>query len=165
MAVKLQRKSVKSLSTMSASEAKMMQEVNALLGYGVGNTEAAYNSVLEILKKVDIDPLDPTKVEAYKKEHTRTEYTSYGMNRYRHTYSWHTIELRKYKREIPAFVLARALQIQKAMNAMHIAGTFEVHELSYRSEYIDPFLVLCVGKHKLYLDVWDEPKFEGRRTV
>jgi hypothetical protein len=163
--VKLERQSISKVLSLSDAEARMMAEVRKVLGYGEGEKEVVYRNVLQVLKRLDIEPLNAEKVEAYKKQKESTRYTGSSMRTTRHTARWHTHALRDYERPVPTFVLARALRVQKALNARHLPGTMVVEELVRRSEYIDPFLVLRVQDKKLYLDVWDEPKFEGRRTV
>jgi len=71
-----------------------------------------------------------------------------------------------YRNPVPDFAIERALQVKQALPETN----FYVSELQERWQEIhmqvsDPFLVMDYKGIQLYLDVWDEPKFEGRRVV
>lgn len=82
--------------------------------------------------------------------------------------SWTLDHLSSYREPVPDFAIERALQVKEALPG----ATFYVEHLRETVRGIateskptpDPFLILAVGHLKLYLDVWDEPKFEGRRV-
>jgi hypothetical protein len=58
--------------------------------------------------------------------------------------------------------LSYALAIHDKCSAI----TFEVSELqAYKREYPDPFLIAIYGEERAYIAVWDEPKFEFRKTT
>lgn len=116
------------------------QEARELLGYGA-------LEVVQIFRRLGIEPLNAADVEAYQQKlASKAEY------------SWHSYELAKYGKPVPEFALSRAISIKKALPS----AQFFVEELRYNP---DPFLYLQVGNTRYYLDVWDEPIFEGRRTI
>lgn len=77
--------------------------------------------------------------------------------RQRGRYRWNTLSIQQYEKPIPEFVLAKAIQIKHALP-----------KVSLTVEYVrfdkDPFLVATFGGQKRYVEVWNEPKFEGRLT-
>jgi hypothetical protein len=83
-----------------------------------------------------------------------------NAKRYR-KYSWNAVKLYSFNEKVPAFALSRALEVRKELPN----SSFFVESLVYRNEIVDPFMFVQIGDEKYYLDVWDEPKFEGRRTV
>lgn len=79
-------------------------------------------------------------------------------------YEWNWTEISAYKDKIPAFALMRAM----AVRGEYPSAGFWVEHLRERSSEpmnVDPFLVVNIGGSFYYVDVWDEPKFEGRRVV
>ena len=76
-----------------------------------------------------------------------------------------------YKEAIPAFVVQRMLSLKKALPEV----TFSVEQLeasrvdlkTEKREPLppDPFLIATFREISCYVDVWDEPGFEGRRRV
>jgi hypothetical protein len=42
---------------------------------------------------------------------------------------------------------------------------FYVEEFRRNERVADPFLVAQLGDQRVYLAVWDEPKFEGRKSA
>jgi hypothetical protein len=85
---------------------------------------------------------------------------------------WHSIDVNQYASAIPAFAIQRMVSLKKALPAV----TFSVQELQVTQAElrtqrhippppVDPFLVAHYAGTSCYVDVWDEPRFEGRRTV
>lgn len=77
-----------------------------------------------------------------------------------------------YKADIPMFAVQRMVSLKEALPEV----TFSVEQLSANRESLgtekrikplppDPFLVANFRGICAYIDVWDEPKFEGRRTA
>ena len=167
-AVKLSRKPLEVAGLKSLTDDALMAEVKDVLGYGQVDKAVTLKKVTDIFKELDIEPFDPVKVAAYKKSEssriTKTYYRDY--NRVTTHGYWKSTPLNQYQREIPAFALLRATQIKKALNAANIESNFQIEELTKKSQSFvyDPFMVLHVAGKKLYIDVWNEPKFEGRRT-
>lgn len=84
------------------------------------------------------------------------------------TARWQDCAIGGYTSPIPDFALARAVAIKKEVPT----ANFRIEELDVtehgvetRKHVPDPFMVLHFETVKLYLDVWDEPKFEGRRQI
>jgi hypothetical protein len=90
----------------------------------------------------------PMKVKA---SGARVERPPYFGRRLR----WHSIEIRAYHKAVPEHVLLKAMQIKCEAPQTQIW----VQELQ---EHPDPFLLVSMGSEKYYVEVWDEPKFEGR---
>lgn len=69
------------------------------------------------------------------------------------TFEWTNTEIKHYQQPIPEFVLNKALQIkEKVPNAQFF--------IEHLEEKYDPFLKVKHGNLDLYIEVWDEPKFE-----
>jgi hypothetical protein len=176
MATELIRRPIKTQGLKSLTT-EVMQEVKEVLGYDVLMEEVdVIRRVAEIFKKLEIEPLETKRVELYKKEmaaSVTSKSKNYSWNgdgrRYYRTVKgvWRQKTLRGYTKAIPPFALLRANEIQKATQAAGIEGAFFVEELTrkHSTVIIDPFMVFVVAGKKFYTDVWDEPKFEGRRTV
>jgi hypothetical protein len=96
--------------------------------------------------KLGFDPLDATKVAKYKFANC-----PWG-------HQWVSSRIEKYASPIPEFALSRAIELKEELPH----ATFEVDFLQANP---DPFLVMVYGGIRYYIDVWDEPKFEGRRSV
>lgn len=83
--------------------------------------------------------------------------------------SWPTTLVSEYREPVPEFALERAMQIKSQLPDAQFGIEYirqQTQQVSQpRALQIDPFLVLLYGHMKLYLDVWDEPRFEGRRTI
>jgi hypothetical protein len=77
--------------------------------------------------------------------------------------SWDKTRIEQYREPIPEFVLNKAIQIKKAMPEVRIY-------VQHLSEHPDPFLIVatkhkdyeCLDAQELWVEVWEEPKFEGR---
>lgn len=108
-----------------------------------------------------------------------------GVNRYmdevrrevsiktKKVWSWRDRHITNFSGIIPEFALERALQIRETLKTTELQEpTFYVSALEEEDRYTgpsnDPFLYFTVsecGDLRFYTDVWDEPKFEGRRTI
>lgn len=69
------------------------------------------------------------------------------------TLVWTNTEIKNYQQPIPEFVLRKALQIKEKVPD----AQFFVEHLE---EKYDPFLKVKHGNLDLYIEVWNEPKFE-----
>lgn len=84
-----------------------------------------------------------------------------GLGQDRQRFRWDMSNINYYEKPVPHFALSRAIELKKQLpNA-----EFYVEELKSETLTKDPFLVLKAGGFFCYLDVWDEPTFEGRRTI
>jgi hypothetical protein len=170
--VKLVRKPLEVAGLKNLTEETLMAEVREVLGYKEVDRALELRKVCTVLKGLDIEPFDNKRVEAYKKAEAKklNKVRRHGYYGGYHNVTttrgvWKSILLRNYTREVPAFALLRATAIKKAMTAQGINCDFSVEELTKKSHTIvvDPFMVLNAASKKFYIDVWNEPKFEGRR--
>jgi hypothetical protein len=154
---------------------QLANDAYTLLGYGAAkvlrsdlDVRALRKHDLEILRDIftalEIVPLDTAAVVKYKEETARAANRSAPLST---QFKWASILLPNYKAPIPQFVLANAVNIARALKEKlpNAQVQFSVEELQSFSRP-DPFLYLSInGQFVCYLDVWDEPSFEGRRTV
>ena len=68
--------------------------------------------------------------------------------------------LSEYREDVPLFAISRAVELKEKLPA----AEFYVDHLVY-SRNFDPFMVMIMHGIRYWLDVWNEPEFEGRRTV
>ncbi|MFB3812797.1 MAG: hypothetical protein ACE14L_01700 [Terriglobales bacterium] len=73
--------------------------------------------------------------------------------------SWRRVRLGKFKGEVPAFALSKAIEIKERLPK----AEFYVEELVVEKQY-DPFLVVRCGREEFYLEVWDERDFEREQA-
>lgn len=124
---------------------EVFRDASAILGY---NPAAIINNAIHAaLNAIGLLPLKFESVEAYMKFTDR-----------RSEYSWKKTPLNRYKEPVPTFVLSHAIELKKLLPE----AEFVVAHLAFNP---DPFLLLGYKGREVYIDVWDEPKFEGRRTV
>lgn len=138
--------------------ANLAKEAARLLGYSVLLKEV-HKPLLEVLSKLEIDILDVAKVEKYQAQVLKK---ANGVNIDDEEDSdeycyWEKVWIEGYSAPIPEFVLAKAVEIKKA----EPNARFQVE---YMQTVTDPFLIVCMNHESYYLEVWDEPKFEGRIT-
>lgn len=80
--------------------------------------------------------------------------------------SWEATPIDRYKEAIPEFVVNKAVQIKRAVPEAEIF-------IRHLTEDKDPFLEVTLGKatdydadrngsERYFVEVWEEPKFEGR---
>ncbi len=72
---------------------------------------------------------------------------------------WGWTQIGRYEKPIPEFVLNKAVTLKREIPMVELFIE-EVKKVPLR----DPFLVAVLGKERFYLEVWNEPKFEGRIT-
>lgn len=72
---------------------------------------------------------------------------------------WQQRELRSYRDPVPSHVLQTAIMMRKAFPRAAI----HVDEFCLVEQVADPFLTISLGgSTTFYVEVWDEPTFEGR---
>jgi hypothetical protein len=92
--------------------------------------------------------------------------SSWGSGEYFMGPSWAPTPIAKYKDKIPEFVVNKAVQIKRALPDVQIF-------IRHLTEDKDPFLEVTLGKadeynserngsERYFIEVWEEPKFEGR---
>ncbi len=178
MATTLIRKAVQFPEVTEATlNEKVAREAEEHLGYRFGerrNKEVIEKltnreqlvKVQSILKSCGITPLDEKSVLAYQSKVRRKA----SRRSWNARFAWRMVEISEYKAEIPQFALDRATRISKALTSRmpRLKKTFlvsELHRQRTRAIDPDPFMILQVLGYNFYLDVWDEPNFEGRKTV
>jgi hypothetical protein len=72
--------------------------------------------------------------------------------------NWQVVPVSQYRKPIPEFALSKAVELKVAFPS----AAFYVQELK---EGPDPFLVMFYQNMVFYVEVWDEPEFEGRQIV
>lgn len=144
---------------------ELASEAESLLGYSVLRKRLGIHSPLTTaLMKLKIEPFDSKTVDEYKKQmltYARNEAArldiAEGINPkswQARVASWQTSDLQRYPKPVPEYALEKALQIKKACPEVQ----FSIEELTVVP---DPFLIAVLDKVRRYIEVWDEPKFEG----
>jgi hypothetical protein len=148
--------------------ASLLDEANQFLGYGVASrTERsqAVSPLRDLLAKLEIEPLNLADVVRYQAEMIAELMLDPAYQRsridasheYRFFHYWSEEKLSTYSEPIPEFVLSKAIQIKKANPEVQ----FFVQSIEGQP---DPFLIAVLGNSDDYafIEVWEEPKFEGR---
>lgn len=143
----------------------VVAEATEVLGYNVPESRATSLSKLrQALAKLEIEPLVEADVVRYQAEQvvellsspSYLEEALRGNADYRFFHYWESVDLNRYRDPIPEFVLHKAIQLKKELPEV----TFSVQVLQGTP---DPFLLAKLGyEDHAYIEVWAEPKFEGR---
>jgi hypothetical protein len=156
-------KSFKVTKPRNTARKVLADKAASLLGYTKLQKEIKTPGRLGMaLLELEIQPLVKSTVVAYKEKRLDRERRKYEKeNMYGNRYTqvlWKEQSLEGYKEEVPEFVLNKAVQI-----AEKVPGTkFFVEELKVVTKTVDPFLIARHGGEEYYIEVWDEPKFEGK---
>ena len=144
---------------------KLAVDAEMLLGYQplLRDTKAP-GRLRRALAALEIEVLDQTSVDAYKVQMVQ-HYASHQKMR---DPTWRIRPLRGYSQPVPEHVLAKAVEIKRVLPEVE----FYVDQLA-----VDPFLIVSLAKLEdvwtnqttrgldpetaAYVEVWDEPKFEG----
>ena len=141
------------------------KRASEVLGYDVLQTyyekRGAFSELELALVKLEIEPLNWRDVKRYQFERKQEDERADFEERMRYepksfwmpSSYWGERKLEEYKKPVPEFVLNKAMQIKELVPGV----TFQVEELAR-----DPFLVAVLGEEKVYIDVWEEPQFEGK---
>lgn len=75
---------------------------------------------------------------------------------------WSRCEISRYNQLIPAHILSKVLEINKALPdaSFHVDCLVKEVEYEVPIRLQDPFLLVTLGQESFYLDVWEEPEFE-----
>lgn len=142
------------------SSVSLGRKAKELLGYSVltDTAEETEAPIAKALRDLGIDVLNADDVRHYRLQHFR------DMPR-RPRPSWECTEISRYPDPIPEFVLNKAVQIKKALPTCELV-------IEHLTETKDPFLIVQTRMpykypptqptERYYVEVWDEPKFEGR---
>ena len=145
---------------------KLAVDAEMLLGYQplLKDTKAP-GRLRRALADLEIEVLDQISVDAYKAQMVR----HYASHQKMSDPTWRIKPLRGYGQPVPEHVLAKAVEIKRVLPE----AEFYVDQLA-----VDPFLIVSLVKIEdfrtnqptrgldpetaAYVEVWDEPKFEGR---
>ena len=116
-------------------------------------TNEAERELGTALKTLEIQILSATEVQEYKEQFRAAEVK---VNREGY---WNRTFLPSYNKAIPEFVLEKAIRIKE-----HLPEA-EFYVEHFEKGRPDPFLVVQYKQKEYYIEVWDEPKFEGRKTL
>lgn len=161
---------------------KVAKEAEQYLGYSFGerrNKEVTAKlsareqlvKVQKCLKSCGIVPLDEKSVLRYQARARQNAQRRSGRSAtFTSRWRWRFVNTEDYHAEIPQFALARATAVARTLSRRMPSlkknfAVSELHQTRVRRFDPDPFMVLQVLDHNFYLDAWDEPSFEGRRTV
>ena len=146
------------LGTFSLKSQKVGRQASEVLGYKVLEKESS-TILAEALRRLDIDILNQEQVDAYKLDCAKIAKAGddgsaalVGSTGY-----WAQTLVEEYEKEIPEHVLNKAIQVKREVPEVEIL----VDEFTVVP---DPFLVVRHGSESYFIEVWDEPKFEGRLT-
>lgn len=150
--------------TLTEASKQLGREAAELLGYKVIAARSAQEHVLEVFKKLGFEPLDEQKVLEYQKarqqrENARLQELSRVRGWHQGSAQWTSAELSKYSLPVPEFVLSRCIELKREIPEAQFFVEFMIYVRN------DPFVRMLVGSGSYYLDVWEEPEFEGRRVV
>ena len=174
MAVRELRREPNAVSVESSNLlAAIALKAEAVLGYSWLRKRLGIEpgSLSRTLDELGIEPFRIDDVRKYKKEKARDAerkvLESYSVRARQSgfreippgTYvraTWAVIAINQYDGKVPEFALSHALEIKERIPT----AEFEVEELRVDKRY-DPFLVVCCGKERFYIDVWEEHEFES----
>jgi hypothetical protein len=165
---------------------ELAAEAEAVLGYLPlrDKVDPRMTALARVLEKLEIEVLNQEQVDKYK-EQVVNDVTA-GLRKARRKratddrseseedadsssdeydeeldeLSWEMQKLSDYKHPVPAHVLSKAIEIKKAFPRVE----FYVDEIIVRRKP-DPFLVAKYNKETYYIEVWNEPTFEGRKSI
>jgi hypothetical protein len=90
----------------------------------------------------------------------------YATKKTAYTFSWARRDLRHCNDEVPLFAVSHAVALKKELpTADFQVESFTRNGYQCRSVVFDPFLIMNLDGIEFYIDVWNEPKYEARKTV
>ena len=149
-------------SEVSSEMQEFAEEVQRILGYSRLKQNLKGNVLRNLLASIEVDILDEKQVKSYKKYveenfdpglEVEAEEEEESDDEF---FGWDSVSIKEYDEPIPEFVLAKAIELKKRLPEVKLY-------IEYFGEK-DPFLIATYGEEKYYIEVWDEPKFEGRLT-
>ena len=149
---------------LTAPRAALAVQAEDLLGYATLRVAVqAPGALRRALAALEIQVLDQAAVDAYKEQMVR----HYASHQKMYDPTWRLTSLRSYKQPVPEHVLAKAVEVKRALPQ----AEFYVDQLA-----VDPFLIVTLGPLRdsmvntpsrtldaetaAYIEVWDEPKFD-----
>jgi hypothetical protein len=148
-------------------------EAQEVLGYSrlreEQKTKDTYTELQLALSELGIEALNAADVKKYQtellKERTAEKFQQWLLDPGSMFLGpgWEKTEIGKYHQPIPEFVINKAIQIKRRLPDILIF-------VEHLSDHPDPFLVVAtkhpdyqyVHKEEIYVEVWEEPKFEGK---
>ena len=175
------KKQVAVLDPVAQERSTLATRASDLLGYRVLAADVSGTPVhtLEKLGKLgeallanDIEILDTVSVIRYQHEEVRRRTQERTDEMLRNgelenwvtgwnagqSFRWSHSEIGAYYEPIPEFVLNKAVLLKEAIPEVSL---YIIHLDEPKA---DPFLVAKFGKELYFIEVWDEPRFEGRVT-
>lgn len=138
------RRYLPNISQQGIKHKELLEKARATLGYICGAHDTRLD---EVLNALEIDCLDFEEVNRYmaSKEHDGFKFVPYNIT--------------VYQMAIPVHVLNKMIQIKERLPE----AEFKIYNYERnRSNAGDPFLWVSVAGWGHYIEVWDEPEFEGR---
>lgn len=177
------------VSDVRPALATLAESAKAVLGYDVlaktmekVTVQTETSCLRMVLQSLDMEILNERDVARYQKEQMiarTTELMQEWLKRTAETSlerfhedgislfsgpDWARMKISEYHQPIPEYVLAKAVQIKEKMPECELY-------VEHLSDHPDPFLIVAAGKARFswekpqehyYVEVWAEPKFEGR---
>jgi hypothetical protein len=166
---KLHREPLLSAEEITTNElsAELGAKASKVFGYKTLSTELSKKEksdkvkafVAKAFAEIGFEPLSTDKVIEYKDWYSRKY--SYSNDYPTVTVRWEAVWLQNYTSPVPEFALSRAVELKEKFPTANFAIEHPVLD----SVMSDPFLVMAYEGEVFYLEVWEEPAFEGRRTV
>ena len=171
----IRREAVPVVTGWGEDSLRIAREAEEVLGYSTLSQRQAKTDEMPVLARalaeLGIEILNKADVEKYKHE----KQTEVARQKFEEWISqpdrsnsffspnWNQQDIGKYRKPIPEYVLNKAIQVKKAMPDVII-------RVEHLEENPDPFLVVgtkhpdyqCLMAEEYYIEVWEEPKFEGR---
>lgn len=141
---------------MGAEIKQLAKDAKSLLGYGVLAQKAGGLPLQRALVKLEMEVLDMGEVRKYQEQAIEKAYEE-GYGTEDEDVYWEKQNIRHYQKPIPEFVLMKAVELKKEVPNVE----FIVEEVAVVK---DPFLYAQLGQETYYIEVWNEPRFEGRLT-
>lgn len=182
----IKREPVYCIAEFDETSINIGDEAREVLGYStLADTTANLDPtgdkpIAKALQALGIEVLNLSDVQTYQLEHLREvaqrmfdewlQKDARDINTLRNSWNnfrgpaWEKTGIEKYKEPVPEFVLNKAIQIKKAYPDCQIL-------IEHLNESPDPFLIIQTPiaasewkdpAERYYVEVWNEPKFEGR---
>lgn len=180
----IRKQSLDVLDRVNDSILELAQKAQDVLGYsplskhtGALIQGAELTTLQVALRELEIEVMLPGDVMAYQKER-QIEQTKMNFEKWLKEFSarseigrferfdgpaWVENKINEYRQPVPEFVLAKAVQIKERVPECEIY-------IESLQDHPDPFLIVAIphekayypAKERYYVEVWEEPKFEGR---
>ena len=127
-----------------------------ILGYRVMQTLVSVKRPLaQALRRLHIRAFTPESVKEYQDQKRKEQQAKVARNVW---VTWQSIHIGDYQKQIPEFVLRKAIQIKEEVPKVQ----FVVEELNEKAIDPDPFLWAITANERFCIEVWNEPAFEDK---